>query len=247
MKIFLSLCLLVLCSAFVLQDSFLAQQKKFARVRTAISEKEASIKSELSAIGLAPENVQILLVAYKEEEELHLYVKKASAKTYEKLKSFDICASSGSLGPKRQQGDGQVPEGFYHIDRFNPSSNFYLSMGINYPNASDKKKGKAGSLGGDIFIHGSCVTIGCLPMTDDKIKELYLYAVYAKTNGQSKIPVYIFPFKMSEDNMKKYEKDYQGNTALIAFWKNLKVGYDSFIQNKKEPLFSVNAQGDYTF
>jgi len=44
--------------------------------------------------------------------------------------------ASGKLGPKRQQGDMQIPEGFYHISGFNPASNFYLSLRINYPNPS---------------------------------------------------------------------------------------------------------------
>lgn len=100
------------------------------------------------------------------------------------IKDYQICSLSGELGPKRQQGDLQVPEGFYWIDRFNPASNFYLSLGINYPNQFDRILGKSGELGGDIFIHGGCVTIGCIPITDDKIKELYLIAVEAKSNGQ---------------------------------------------------------------
>lgn len=86
----------------------------------------------------------------------------------------------------------QVPECFYNIEIFNPASSYYLSLGINYPNLSDKIKGEKSKLGGDIFIHGSTVTIGCILITDDKIKEVYIYSIYAKENGQNKIP---FPFK----------------------------------------------------
>lgn len=239
--------LLTGATAFSAVDDFLSEQKKFSRVRTAISDKEAGIKKLLTSQGINTGNVQVLFVAYKEEKELQVFVKKAEETEYKKLKTYAICASSGTLGPKRKMGDGQVPEGLYHVDRFNPNSNFYLSMGINYPNASDKKLGKSGSLGGDIFIHGNCVTIGCIPITDDQIKEVYLLAVYAKNNGQTKIPVYIFPFKMSEANMAKYGKDYAGNTTLIAFWKNLKNGYDLFEKNKKALTFSVNTKGEYTF
>jgi murein L,D-transpeptidase YafK len=74
------------------------------------------------------------------------------------------------LGPKRRKGDGQVPEGLYVIDTFNPNSIFYLSLGINCPNASDRVLGK-GELGGDIFIHGNRVTIGCIPIRDYPIKR----------------------------------------------------------------------------
>lgn len=143
------------------------------------------------------------------------------------------------------EGDLQVPEGFYYIDRFNPASSYYLSLGINYPNESDKKKSNASRLGGDIFIHGANVTIGCMPMTDDKIKEIYLYAVYAKDNGQNKIPVYIFPFQMTDRNFYYYKKYY--NESLINFWDNIKKGYDIFQNSKKELNIKIDSNGNYVF
>ena len=77
----------------------------------------------------------------------------------------------GQPWPQATQGDSQVPEGFYHMDRFNPLSNFHLSLGVSYPNQSDRILGASGRLGGDIFIHGDCVTIGCVPITDEGIRE----------------------------------------------------------------------------
>ncbi|MCC6768632.1 MAG: L,D-transpeptidase family protein, partial [Bacteroidia bacterium] len=184
---------------------------------------------------------------YKDNDLLDVYAKTKKETSYRKLLSYNICSSSGQPGPKRKQGDGQVPEGFYHIDRFNPKSSFYLSLGLNYPNLSDKRKSKANNPGGDIFIHGACVTIGCLPMTDNYIKELYLLAVYAKNNGQDKIPVYIFPFKMTAQNMTDYFAKYNENKALISFWNNLKVGYDMFMNGQKELNVKVAENGDYTY
>ncbi|MDR1895969.1 MAG: L,D-transpeptidase family protein [Prevotellaceae bacterium] len=233
----------VVCS----QENFLAQQRKYARVRTAFAEKNEIIVDRLKQNGLTSDSVHILIVAFKAEKQLELYAKKKTESTCKKIAVYDICSSSGELGPKRQKGDRQVPEGFYHIDRFNPFSNFYLSLGINYPNPSDRKKSRAQRLGGDIFIHGDCVTIGCLPMTDDKIREIYLYAVYARNNGQTNIPVYIFPFRMTEDNFEAYKQKYRQNQELIAFWTNLKTGFDKF-ETKKEALqVSVNKDGDYDF
>lgn len=187
--------------AFTLQSDFLSDQKRYKRVRTAIDEKSELLKSQLQKKDLELDNFHLLMVAYKASDEFELYVKENTSETYEHLKTYEICSKSGKLGPKRKQGDLQVPEGFYHIDRFNPYSNFYLSLGINYPNASDRIVSKASNLGGDIFIHGECVTIGCLPMTTDKIKEIYMYAVHARNNGQSQIPVYIFPYRMSKTIM----------------------------------------------
>jgi murein L,D-transpeptidase YafK len=81
-----------------------------------------------------------MLLAYKEEQELELYAKNKAEVTFKKIARYSICQKSGQLGPKRKQGEDQVPEGFYHIDRFNPASFYHLSLGINYPNAADQKK-----------------------------------------------------------------------------------------------------------
>jgi murein L,D-transpeptidase YafK len=184
------------CNAVSAQQSFLSRQQQYGRVKTAFAEKGDIITGNLLHHNLFSDSVQVLFVAYKTEKQLDVYAKNKKDTIYRQIANYAICASSGRLGPKRKEGDGQVPEGFYYIDRFNPSSNFYLSLGINYPNQSDIRKSKATRLGGDIFIHGSCVTIGCLPMTDDKIKEIYLYALHARNNGQKNIPVYIFPFAL---------------------------------------------------
>ena len=76
-------------------------------------------------------------------------------------------------------------------------------------------------------------------MTDDKIKEIYLLAEFAKRSGQNKIPVHIFPFKMTEENISN------GESQHYDFWKNLKSGYDFFEENKTIPSIRVNEEGDY--
>ena len=225
--------------------SFLDEQKRYARVRTAIKEKDALIKQNIINNNIKLNEMNILITAYKQEDILEIYAKNKNDKTYKKIAEYKIAAKSGILGPKRMEGDLQVPEGFYYIDRFNPASSYYLSLGINYPNEADRKKSNAKKLGGDIFIHGANVTIGCMPMTDDKIKEIYLYAIYAKDNGQSKIPVYIFPFKMTDDNFNYYKKIYE--SSLIDFWKNIKEGYDIFQNTKKEITIKIDNNGNYIF
>ncbi|MDX5320326.1 MAG: L,D-transpeptidase family protein [Bacteroidota bacterium] len=226
---------------------FLEDQLKYPRVRTAQKEKQKDIELDLQKKGLHSANFEMLILAFKQEDELSVFVRKKGTKKYQLLRSFEICAKSGGLGPKKQQGDGQVPEGFYQIDRFNPSSNFYLSLGINYPNAADKLRNPSRNPGGDIFIHGSCVTIGCLPMTDPIIKEIYLLAVHAKNNGQAHIPVYIFPFKMTDANMKANEGYFKTQPDLKDFWSRLKVGYDTFYSNLEPLNVSHDAKGIYVF
>lgn len=246
MKLILFLFAALLLPVVTFASDFLGEQKKFKRVRTAIEEKENILIRKLKDKNMEIDNFHILITAYKSEGILDIYVKKKTETKYQYLISYPICAGSGTLGPKRKQGDGQIPEGFYYIDRFNPSSNYYLSLGINYPNQSDKLQSKYSNLGGDIFIHGNCVTIGCLPMTDDKIKEIYLLAIHARNNGQYKIPVYIFPFKMTGNKISDYTDSYN-NTELISFWQNLKTGFDLFENNKEELHFFVDQKGYYSF
>ncbi|GAA4782877.1 hypothetical protein GCM10023231_08160 [Olivibacter ginsenosidimutans] len=233
--------------AFTFKADFLMEQKKFERVRLAIKEKQGFIEQKLKVNHISINHLNLLFVTYKSEGLLDIYAKTKQETTYKKILSYDICARSGQLGPKRRTGDRQVPEGFYHIDRFNPISNFYLSLGLNYPNLADQRKSKASNLGGDIFIHGSCVTIGCLPMTDNYIKEIYLLAVYAKHSGQVNIPIYVFPFQMTNQNFMTYKVRYNNNNELIKFWGNLKRGYDTFMKNKKELLVKVAENGDYLY
>src|SRR4051794_17794420 len=86
----------------------------------------------------------ILIRAYKKEAEMEVW-KKARSGRFVLLKTFPICRWSGQLGPKRKQGDRQTPEGFYTIlpKQMNPSSAYYLSFNIGYPNAYDRAHGGA--------------------------------------------------------------------------------------------------------
>jgi murein L,D-transpeptidase YafK len=99
------------------------------------------------------------------------------------LRAFDIQLGSNPVGHKRVLGDGRTPEGAYMIDRRNPNSSYYLSLGISYPNAMDAAYAQAigASPGGDIFIHGTPAeklsskdwTAGCIAVTNDEVAEIY--------------------------------------------------------------------------
>ena len=227
-------------------SSFSQSYLSYPRVREANDAKKDFVDEILAEKGLKPTNINILLIGYKQEKNLQVWVKHKDSTTYEHLISYEFCVLSGVLGPKRQSGDCQVPEGFYFIQYFNPYSNFYLSLGLNYPNKSDKILGYKPNPGNNIYIHGNCVSIGCIPITDDKIKELYLLAAMAREVGQSKIPVYIFPVEMTGAKTQRLFSDdkYLKN---IKFWENLKQGYDIFVNNNKELKFTVDKKGKYIF
>ena len=97
------------------------------------------------------------------------------------------------MGPKLKEGDKQIPEGIYSIAYLNPNSSYHLSLKVDYPNAFDRAKARAEArtdLGGDIFIHGKAVTIGCIPIGDTAIEEVFLMASLAIKN---RIKVIISP------------------------------------------------------
>lgn len=176
------------------------------------------IEESLSAVGLSASNFEILLIAYKEADILKVYAKSRTSETYSLLISFPVLSRSGQLGPKKKEGDKQVPEGQYIINRFNPKSKYHLSLGINYPNDYDKAQQYSGS---DIFIHGGTETVGCLPIGDPAIEVLYTLAALAKSQGQREIPVYIFPFPLDDKTIEKYELHYPEET--VRRWKELAV------------------------
>ena len=115
-------------------------------------------------------------------------------------------------------------------------------MGINYPNASDRIKGKR-PLGGDIFIHGNCVSIGCVAITDALIEEVYYLSVLAKSNGQAKVPVHIFPFKMNSNSLSERLKS---NGDQKEFWSQLQPVYTQFEKQKLIPKVKINRVAEIT-
>ncbi|TMV46797.1 hypothetical protein FGG78_40975, partial [Thioclava sp. BHET1] len=71
------------------------------------------------------------LQVYKGQRTLYLLHNNQIVKTYKVDLGFD------PIGAKHFEGDGKTPEGLYYINRRNPKSAFYLSLGISYPNATD--------------------------------------------------------------------------------------------------------------
>lgn len=227
------------------ESPFLAQQLQFSRVRKARHTQEAELQRLFAERGIQYPSAEIFLRAFKRERVLELWARDAATGRFAKLTDYPICALSGELGPKRKQGDQQVPEGFYSIEAFNPWSQYHLSLGIDYPNRADRMRGTGARLGGDIFIHGDCKTIGCLPVTDDKIEELYWIAVQARAAGQRAIPVHIFPGRMDETGMQVLDRYAAGNPALTAFWGELKKGYDYFEAARILPRVRIDEDGHY--
>ncbi len=215
------------------------------RVAVAYEEKEADLKALFEKKGLNWNGFEVFFRVFKKEEILEVWAKDTNSKQFIFIKNYPFCTNSGILGPKRKEGDFQIPEGFYFINRFNPKSKFYLSLGLNYPNESDLILSDKTQPGSDIFIHGACVSVGCVSITDDKIKEVYVLANEAKKNGQQKIEIHCFPFRMTNEQIKKYTNLTKRYDSYSVFWENLKVGYDAFEANKQLFKIEIDEKGKY--
>jgi len=125
---------------------------------------------------------------YHGAEVTSIQVHKADRKMYlihrgRVLKSYDVALGFTPEGHKQFEGDGKTPEGTYYITHKNPRSEFYLSLGISYPNVNDVAFAEAAgkSPGGDIFIHGGPNrkvsrrdwTAGCIAVTDRQMEVIY--------------------------------------------------------------------------
>lgn len=234
--------LIIMLQGVSFKDSQLTQP----RVKAAYEQKERIVQQYFKTKNLNYQGFQVFIRAFKKEKALEVWIKEKDQEIYSLLRTYDFCTSSGTLGPKRKEGDMQIPEGIYHINHFNPQSNFYLSLGLNYPNTSDKILSDKKHPGGSIYIHGSCVTIGCIPLTDDKIKELYVLSVEARNNGQEKIPVHIFPARLTEQGTVELKNTHKAS-GYHEFWDNLKIIYNDFEQTKKLRRITINKAGAYLF
>ena len=219
--------------------AFRQQQLLFPRVRAAYAIHQTTLHALLEKNGIRAERLELFVRAFKVGRRLEVWGREQNAGRFVLLRTYRLAGTSDTLGPKRRADDGQVPEGFYTINRFNPDSRFHLSLGLDYPNAADRLHATPNP-GGDIFIHGSNVTIGCLPITDACIRELYVLAVEAHAAGQASIPVHIFPFEMRADNLARRQA-----SPHVAFWQGLVAGYQYFEENHQLPCVTVNAAGAY--
>lgn len=170
----------------------------------------------------------MLVRLFKQEAELEVWKQDRNGR-FALLKTYPICRWSGDLGPKVKEGDRQAPEGFYSITpaQMNPTSAYYLSFNMGYPNAYDKAWGRSGS---QLMVHGDCSSRGCYAMTDEQISEIYALGRESFFGGQNAFQVQAYPFRMTPQNMARHR-----NNPNMPFWKMIKEGNDHFEVTKQEP------------
>jgi murein L,D-transpeptidase YafK len=209
------------------------------RVSEARKATQPKLVELFKAAGVAYPAAQLYFRVFKTENEVEMWAAD-KGQPLALIKKYPICYASGELGPKRQEGDLQVPEGFYAFDQFNATSDYHLAMRVSYPNPSDRVLGTKGKLGGLIYMHGACASIGCIAMTDPLIEELYLAALDAREKNKRDPPVHIFPRRMDDEGMKALEaiKD----EKRLAFWKQLLPAYLAFEKTRRLPVVKIDAK-----
>jgi murein L,D-transpeptidase YafK len=196
----------------------------------------ARLDERLAANGVSL-GVPIYLRIFKLDSELELWVEKDGR--FVRFATYPICLWSGRLGPKLKEGDKQAPEGFYTVasEQLNPDSRMYRSFNLGFPNAYDQAHGRSGSF---LMVHGGCASVGCYAVTDPVIGELWQFVTAALEHGQGRIPVHVFPFRMTEGNLAARRGKWE------SFWAELKKGYDMFESARVPPVVSV-CNGRYVF
>ena len=215
------------CALMAGCDDFYLDQSS-ARSQQPIS---SAMLAKMEALDTTPASPTVIRT-YKKEAELEIWKMKSNGE-YALLKTYPMCRWSGQLGPKKREGDMQVPEGFYSIapGQMNPNSHYYLAFNVGYPNAYDRAYGRTG---GNVMVHGVCSSAGCFSMTDEQVADIYAIARDLFAGGQREIQLQSYPFHMTAENMAKFRLD-----PNIDFWKNLKDGSDHFEVTKNEPSVLV--------
>ena len=196
-----------------------------------------SLNDRLKAAGVSLGS-PIVIRIFKAESELEIWKEKSGA--YFLFATYPICHWSGTIGPKLRTGDKQAPEGFYTLTRgqLHHSVRWPRSLDLGFPNVFDQSQARTGS---DILIHGGCSSVGCFAMTNPVMDEIYELTRSAMEAGETHVPVHVFPFRMTDENLKA-----RPNSPWMDFWTNLKEGHDAFEETKQQVKVAT-CNGRYSF
>jgi hypothetical protein len=156
------------------------------RVAAYRADVEARLRPHFAAAKLPYPPQGLAYVAFKDARRLEVYGRAAPDQPWAFVIAYPVLGASGGLGPKLREGDKQVPEGVYAVESLNPNSKFHLSLRLSYPNGFDREMATADgrdALGGDIMIHGSDASIGCLAMGDEAAEDLFVLAALVGASG----------------------------------------------------------------
>jgi murein L,D-transpeptidase YafK len=188
------------------------------------------LERRLAARGMALGKPALIRI-FKLEGQLEVWMD--AGRGFELFASYPICNWSGTLGPKLAEGDKQSPEGLYSIGprQLRRIGRWPRSLDIGFPNTFDRALGRTGSY---VLVHGGCTSTGCFAMTDPVITDIFRLSEAALAQGQTRIQVHVFPFRMTPENLAAH-----AGSEWSAFWLNLKEAYDVFERTRVPPAVSI--------
>ncbi len=188
---------------------------------------ELSVLTRLRGVGFG-DKPRLYIRLFKVERLLEVWIRKGGS--YKLYQSFDICKYSGEVGPKLKEGDGQAPEGFYHIpveEIFWRSRRWPEALNLAFPNVFDAQNRRTGSY---LLIHGGCSSKGCFALENGPMAQLFALVRLAARGGQKVFPIHIFPFRLTAQRW----ADYKGH-RWAPFWQSLQPAYDYFRRYRNLP------------
>lgn len=193
---------------------------------TSVGDREKRLEEKGMSAG-SPAMIRI----FKAESELELWLQKGER--FELFATYPICFWSGKLGPKLREGDRQAPEGLYSVGpgQLHHRGRWPRAFDIGYPNALDRAAARTGSY---ILVHGGCTSTGCYAMTNPVMDEIYALGQQALQQGQDRIQVHVFPFRMTDAKLAEH-----GDSPWQSFWHNLKDAYDLFERTRLPPKVGI--------
>lgn len=211
------------------------------RTRAIVEATAVRLEPELSKQGLKCGD-PVVLRLFKEEQELEVWMKPASEPLYLLFKVHRIAASAGRPGPKLREGDGQAPEGFYEVTagQLRPHTKHHLGLDLGYPNARDRQLGRSGE---GMMIHAGDSAAGAYALSPEGMEEIYTLADAALRAGHRKVPVHLFPFRLTD---KRMDQVVEGQGRWMEEWIQLKEGYDFFENVRRPPVLGCEG-GHYVF
>ena len=226
-----SIAALLLLTALFLMNPTPPLKPEPERVAAARLRCGQKLSADFKMAGIRWPAHEVFLRVMKRERQIELWASNGAGESFRLVKTLPILAASGGPGPKRCEGDLQVPEGFYEVDRFNPLSNFHLSLGLNYPNAYDLAHADPVAPGFDIFIHGGDASIGCTALGDDGIEEVYLAALDSRARP---IRVQLFPARMDAADWPAWrDAQLAEHPEFRELWDELAAAWTHFARDRR--------------
>ena len=221
---------------FLLFCSICTAQNKEERI---LAKWKPVIEQKVNKLGLTKVD-SVYIRTFKLDGTMEVWV--SSKNDWRLYSTYTVCVISGIPGRKMIQGDRQVPEGIYKIVAYNPYSSYHLSMKIDYPNKADYYYSDSSRPGDEIYIHGGCASIGCIPITNGMIEEVW---TICRLSGDTEIDVHIFSTRFDIPRNILRLETYAYTREDYLFQQQMKKVFFYFEQNRRIPRTSVDSLGNY--